>query len=133
MEMKRRPYQCSQSRNTIAALQPVPQYHCSIASNQAITPEIAKTHSKPHIFTPIAALLAIVQYQCNIACIPATPMQALHAIMQSQCNQPCTPSAAVYALQHSTVLIECFSVCTHALPVQQCMHHRGKIHIYYYN
>ena len=57
-------------------LQPIQQYHCSIASNQAITPEIVKTRNKTHIPTPIAALLAIVQYQCNIACIPATPMQA---------------------------------------------------------
>ena len=54
-----------------------------------------------------AALHAIMQYQCSIACNHAIPMRhctqscntnaAVHAAMQSQCNQPCTPSAAVYA------------------------------------
>ena len=49
-------------------MQPVPQYHCSIACNHAITTEFAKTHSKTHIFTPIAALHAIMQYRCQHSC-----------------------------------------------------------------
>ena len=100
-------YQCSQSRNTIAAssaiplqhcqqscntnvaLQAIVQYQCSIACNRAITPEIAKKKFKKKlIFTPIAALLAIMQSQCNQPC---TPSVSVYALTHSQCSQPCTP------------------------------------------
>ena len=134
-------YQCSQSRNIIAALQPVQQYRCSIASNRVIpmqhcrqscntnaalhaivqSPlELQKIYSKTHIFTPIAALLAIMQSQCNQPC---TPSVSVYALMQSQCNQPCTPSVSVYALTHS----QCNQPCTPPVlycfnRVFQCMH-----------